>query len=298
MAKGENYSEEEAILDETFRHMMIRCHGIYTLFGVKPITFFHLEEDNTIDREKELEDFLQYPVKIQKKYRKIKTLEYREMLSYMKKKYSKEAVFFGERQDKLLWNFWYANWEKYTGERYFFLFEEDCEYGNLFVNTNEVIYNLYQYYDQYKEVIESDFSPETVIKELKQGPSNFWDQVFSSDYLVGLLFGYGEKSACLFKLQNKGEAQDTSYTIDLKKNGENLNTVYLKVEDLAIPPFKVFSMYDEQLAIFQRERNRIIDFYSGEDFLFRTLYLLKQQDDSLIDIVSGRIYPIQSHSLQ
>lgn len=285
--------KEEALLDETLRHLMIRNHGAYTLFGVKPITLF-LEGDGQIDREKEMKEFFQFPPEAQKRYRKIKKKEYRTLPQYLKKKYSEEDVFFSDYHWKELWKFWEEHWEEYTGDRYFFLLKKESNFGRLFVNVNEVIYHLYRYYDDFKKVAGRDFSPEQVLKELKQGISEFWESVFASDYLAGLLFGYGEKSSLLFRIKSDEKINRLSYVIDSKKNGWNLHKAYLDISDLAIPEFKLFSLYDEQLTNFQRERDRIINFYSEGDFVTKTLSLLRQEDHILLDAVSGKTIQIKN----
>lgn len=66
-----------------------------------------------------------------------------------------------------------------------------------FVNINKTILILKKHYSLFKKITEMDFDQKNIVYEI-EGPSIFWEKVFSSAELVGLLYGFGEKNVLFF----------------------------------------------------------------------------------------------------
>jgi hypothetical protein len=50
----------------------------------------------------------------------------------------------------------------------------------------------------------------------------------------------------------------------------------LNLKDLPLPLFKTFSISDETLEKYRKERSKILAYFEDKDFVSTTLYLLKQ----------------------
>lgn len=266
-------------LEKSLKQIMIRCYGIYTLIGSKPITQFSVLDPGVINfremSEKQIrERYEQLPDKV------------KELTSF---KEFQDQTSLGDDQ-KELWDFWYKRWKNYTGEKYLFYEIDDYIEVNgekkrvvegVFVNILETAYILKKYYPLFKSAFGQDFDPLTVTYELPNKDSEFWKAV-KGDFFWGLLFGFGEENAFLFQLRSEGRIPFHGNVLfeDLKeaeKKASMLHKRNLSIEDLSIPDYISFSPTDPIRLRYKQEREEILKIYLNQNFLKKTLRFLNSE---------------------
>jgi len=267
-------------LEEALKHIMIRCYGIYTLIGSKPITQFSVLDPGILDFSKMSED------QIREIYDQCSD-KVKELTTFEE---FKEPVFLHYDQEEL-WNFWYERWKNYTGAKY--LFYEIDNYIELngekkrilegvFVNVLETAYILKRYYSAFKDAFGRDFDPLEVVYELpNRNESEFWRKI-KGDFFSGLLFGFGEKNAFLFQLREEDRIPFHGNLLFLdveeeRKKSKSMNKKELSINDLCIPDYVSFSPTDPIRLRYKQEREEILKIYSKKNFLKKTLRYLNSE---------------------
>lgn len=265
---------EKKKLDEALKFILIRSYGMYTLLGSKPITTFNILRDVPYNRsDEQLQQ--DYDVLV-KKYEGFKD---KVSIEEYKNSTSNESPF----DEEAIWNFWKENWKKYTGKKYLFFEKKDIleidgkkqEVGEgFFVNVFEAACIIKKHYQEFRDELGEDFDPLQAIYNLPNPSSILWRH--NSEYLYGLLLGFGEKNSYLFKLRNKGKIPFKSvFLFDAQEESNHLSKSNVSIDDLPLPAFVTFSFTDEQLFIYKKEREKILDFYHNKDFLETTMEYLK-----------------------
>lgn len=156
-----------------------------------------------------------------------------------------------------------------VGPRYRFVIRR-CPFGlrrkdGLFINVPNVLFVLNRYYADFFKEYGSQFEPQAALDEIDNEDSIFWERVFQSNYLQGLLFGYGAKNSFVFDWQCKADLS-LSKILHKRQSIEPLLNRNISVADLQLPPAMVYSVGDEVLKKYCHERKAIIREFKGKDF--------------------------------
>lgn len=236
-----------------FCDLMVDEHGIYTLWGSKPLTLIII--DQYTDKERQ---------------------EYYESLSEEEKK---NGIII-EKYDLL------ENWKKWEeiSSRFVFkrhlLFKSDL-YEDLhasfifFVDIFKTALVIQENYEIFKRAVGFDFNPLEVVLEMTQKNSPFWEKLKGSAIHWGLLYGFGPKNAWAFQWKNYEQAPSSEQFLQSLKgrfsNPSLTGKVKFSLTHLEIPSFISFDENDEMIEHYKKERARIQNIYKGKDFLDVTL---------------------------
>ncbi|NGX37604.1 MAG: hypothetical protein K1000chlam2_00760 [Chlamydiae bacterium] len=242
-------------MEAFLKHVMIENAGIYTLVGSKPITEFAIIP---IIDEKEKQELYNAQTDLFKKH-----------ISFEKFKPTKE-------DGKKLWRDWKKVENEYLGEQ--FRFVEDANWkGGIFINIRAVLMILDKYYEDFSKVTGQSFEPDKAVYWVGDHSQSFWRKVQKNHYLMGLLFGFGEKNAKLFQQESKKMAWFPLRRGTDSPIGSGKGAYDLTIEDLEIPHFIVFQPIDEQEEKYKNERDKCIQLYRDQDFFELTVGYLKGQ---------------------
>lgn len=280
-------ASEERLRRLFLEHLMIREGGLYTLLGSKPMTYFDVSQG-----------FPENPELQQQEYHTYVTLLEKDRPD--KKKPTLEEYIFQKKQEihldfRKLWEFWKKHHPPALGEKYVIMTSPDSdqtEEHGLFINIPNTIYILKRHQDTFKKETGVAYNPDTILGEISNKKSSFWTKVFSNSYLFGILMGYGERNS---KIWTWCSENDKIATIRLGFHGHpevnEIGSVFFKIDlkpsDLLLPMYVSFSIYDETLETYRKERESIIQYFESKDFISTVLSLLKTQttDDNLKPIV-------------
>ncbi|NGX60200.1 MAG: hypothetical protein KR126chlam3_01369 [Chlamydiae bacterium] len=252
--------EDREVVDDFLRHIAISELGVYTILGSKPISWFHIPQ---VQPEDEL----------RKRYEAMPN-DFRKKISFEKYNTNKQIEKLGEICKK-----WMKIQHKYVGEHFAIQFDEEMRSGIL-VNIPLATYALRKYYQDFSSVFGSDFDQAVFAKEIGNYSSEFWKTIKKNHYLMGLLFGFGEKNSKFFQWEQEKSIsfpfRVASYNSPwLKKRRFSKFAVEEKIENLSIPQFIVYQPVDEAVEKYLLEKERIIQIYKNRDFAETTVAFLK-----------------------
>lgn len=252
-------SDERLFLE----NVMIRENGLYVLMGSKPMCNFpinHGYPETEEERKKSYEDAL--------------SKDGGENSYEDYENYSKDCQKLVHLHHRRLWDAWQKKMQDYVALRYKFVSRKipngDYEDG-LFINIASTLYVLKSHYEDFAKIIGMHFDPNIILNEIGDNNSSFWEKAFQSHYLMGLLFGYGKRNAFLYnwgvesgisipKVKIKDQRDiDQIVEISFKKN--------VKLSDLRLPLFGVYSVDDSTIARYRKEREMIIQELNGRNFM-------------------------------
>ncbi len=246
--------EDREIVDRFLRYITIDEEGLYTILGSKPITEFRVPQ-------------------VQSEH------ERRTLYNAMPEEFRDKILFLNFNNDteiRTLWEKWIKIQAKYIGKHFNVILDEKMSVGFL-VNIPLVIYILREHYSDFSEVLNAEFDPYVSAWEIGQTNSNFWNTIKKDHYLMGLLFGFGEKNAKFFQWE-----MDRSISFPFRISSGDLPFVgkksfarYGKVKNLAIPQFVIYQPTDEFVEKYLHEKSRIIQLYKGKDFAETTISYLR-----------------------
>ena len=249
---------QDILVNDFIMHAMIRNYSLYTLFGFKPITAIHVPDVLTEEERKRAYDNLP---------------------DWKKKEIPYNKFLVSQIDTKTQWIAFKKKIEQLNIKEYFFV-EYDKEYDAvLFVHKPSLLYILIKYHDQFKKELNEEFDPLEKIEELKSGGSKFWDKIFKNKnhYLMGLIFGFGEKNSRFFQLE-----QDK--TISIKrvnhvpiKEIKTLMKDKLCIENLCLPMFISYLLEDEMLEDYRKKRETIIKYMKGKELTQEVFFLLESK---------------------
>ncbi len=168
-----------------------------------------------------------------------------------------------------LWSVARERLKDYVGPRYRFVVKKN-PFGlrrrtGLFINIPNTILTLRLYRQDFELAYGGPFDPENIVDEIADEESPFWNKLFSSNYCMGLLFGYGRQNSYEFDWRMKNaifadrlEVQGQEVMPLMKKN--------VKIRDLRLPNISVYSLGDRKLDKYRKERDSIIRDLEGKDF--------------------------------
>ena len=262
-------------------NIMIRQGGIYTLLGTKPMTLL----DITMDVDVEDAAIKERYTKIKKaaesgRIRNANTLpDYQQFYA----QYKKEGLHLSHLRLPSQWNKWLKNLKtKNVAPQYLF-----CERlsprgkSGVFVNKPSALFVLNKYREAFVTKTGIDFNPNEKIEQIQNNGDPFWEKVFESHYLLGLLLGYGERNAFMFDWYISRGIRPRYTGSFCQPEIERRNQLMLKssisIDEVPLPIFRLFSPSDEKLEAYKKERERIVEMYKGQDFYEKTIAILTSQ---------------------
>ncbi|MCK4935006.1 MAG: hypothetical protein KAR79_05415 [Simkaniaceae bacterium] len=143
----------------------------------------------------------------------------------------------------------------------------------LILNRKEVLYTLEKYYSDFREVFGEDFNPSSIINEVKDPNSFFWNTVLKHHAMLGILLGYGYMNSWIFHWKDR-------YAETTNNRGKFFKALpFQTVDDEKIQyptvnnfPLPVFRFVDPKpIEKYRKERDLIQKKYSQGDFLTITI---------------------------
>lgn len=246
-------SDENQLLTDFFKQILIYDSGIYTLWGSKPITFIDMSE---ISQE-----------------------EINKWLADMSEEEKKNNILHEDLNLKEGWNKWKQVSCQFPMKKYM-LFESNL-FGSsddpviVFVNILKTATVIEDNYELFKRKMGFDFHPLEVTLEIKNNTSSFWRAVFNNHSdLMGIILGFGKENSTIFHWKNFDHPQSCDlFCENLSYRGSNERAGYIAptIEDLELPGFIYFDVDNEVKEKYEREREKIQKIYKNKDFLKVTL---------------------------
>lgn len=246
--QGQVTIEDREWLEKFFKDILLDEHGIYTLWGSKPLTivpvFNYSEEDYKA----------QY-----------------ETLSNEEKKNSLPIYDYNLPEN-------WARWEKIRDQfplHRYVLFKKlipdtPKEFFIYFADIAKIAFTLEKHYTLFKRLLNFEFDPLAEAFQLEKG-SQFWDAIFSNSILVGILCGYGEQNAFFFHLaHNDNTNLPQGFRNSLNFHFSSDAAIKQNIHNLGIPTFASFSDLEDP----------VIDRYKQEQAAIKTLY----KDKNFLDV--------------
>jgi len=295
-------NEKNNNLEKFFRYFLFLEGGVYTLLGSKPMTIFSIcyeEEGNTNDQYAHHRSFI-----INKENKE--DLDFYYSLNSDQKKRSilvNDCDYIFDVAS--LWD----EWEKFSenlniSKKYLFFKREltdqekkssfsSCKkaYDIIFINILQTACVLEKHYDQFKKAFGCDFNPLEELLKISHTKTPFWDCFFGENssqhpYLIGLLYGYGWENALIFKWKYQNEifsknVRDFLNQIEARSSGDSLlhidvlrNSAPFSCTNFPLPNFASFQINDPNIKKYSQEREEIMEYYKGKDFVQATLNVL------------------------
>jgi hypothetical protein len=238
-------------------NVMIREAGLYVLMGSKPMSTFEIDAGFPETEEEKKRYYRDY-------LRAQNSASKQSLMSY--EQFSKQCDNSLHFHYKHLWETWQAKMLQEVGPCYLFVARKN-PYGErrksgLFINVPHTLLTLKKYYQEFVEMNGAPFDPQQVLNEISDENSSFWEKAFHSNYTQGLLLGYGRKNAFAFSWQVENNIMASA----LPLLNEPTFKQDIAISDLQLPSVQVFSLGDEILETYKRERSQILDELKNKDF--------------------------------
>lgn len=264
-------SEEDRIwMDKFFRDLLLddtNCAMTYTLFGTKPMSSIILTVAT-------LPEIMEGSKKMISPHIESLSPEKKEEIFQRLETYWKEY----DLSDN--WDRW-IEWKKDRHNSRFLFRKEPTSNPHLFsaymINTEEVLWVFHKHYTTFKESLGFDFDPLEKALEFESLDSVFWEKVLSNDFLIGLLYGFGERNAYFFSAIRKKKDEKIKSIFPSgfsSKSSEDPLFHDSTLEKLSIPPFVSYELpYGEDPIVinFKKEREIIQNSLKGKDWLDEVL---------------------------
>lgn len=302
--------EEHQWLEKFFRYFMFYDNAIYTLAGSKPLTdmiivYYDLPEESLREQEQERKERQYFLLNCDNK----KDMEFYKKLSSEEKK---EKAYLIKDRDFIynideLWDKWEKIKSRFSLKKDFLLVKKEisaekfkkidpfCKaiYEVFFVNVRRTAFVIQENYDLFRQAVGYDFDPLTIVFELENESSSFWDKIRGEDawrysVLWGLLFGFGKENSFshiwvsrkiknLHLSEKEKEWADSLLTWRSCQDEPSFSDKNaFSISNFSIPAFKSFTQKDPVVLKYEREREEIKQLYKGKDFVSFTLKLLTE----------------------
>ena len=277
---------ERPFADDFVTYSMIRYFGVYTLFGVKPVT--------EIDA--------QYVPPIEEDRRKI----YEELSNEEKQATPYDNFIVNSPwgvSTKTQWNAFKKELGKLSLKEHFFIenrynYKDEGFTSILLVHEPSLIKVLERYHAQFEQETGGNFNAFDKVEELRSGGSKFWDKIFKdkNHYLMGIIFGFGERNSKCFQLEMNGNEAIKDQRMEHPSLDElrNLFKDDVSIEDMCLPTFVSYPVngVDEIVENYKRERKEIINHLRGKDLTEEVMKLLENGVDSTDQYARKTFLPI------
>lgn len=254
-----NKSLEQLFLE----NVMIREKGLYVLMGSKPLSCFEVKDIYSMSTAK----FAYQQYQKENPNSQISFEEFQKQRKSSLPQLPLRLCF------EKLWNHWNEKINSSISPCYQFVsrkspFNPEVNFG-LFINVPSTTYVLKKNYDSFSEITGISFDPFTILNEISNNDSLFWERVFHSHYLMGLLFGFGERNAFFFDwgAQHNAFPPDQQRLELSDKRFVDENKTNVSCADLKLPLFGSFTIEDPCLEKYKNERNYILQQFKGKDFM-------------------------------
>ena len=250
--KNELPTEEEIWMGRFFEHILLDNHGIYTLWGSKPMVRFEmcLYTDEELSK---LQDEIEENADVEKVV--IENYDFPEN---------------------------WENWEKLRdqfGISRFLLFKKDNPDDPklpliFFVNILETAFVIQENYPLFRKYFGEDFDSLEMVFELQEDYSKFWDVAFERSELVGLLYGFGLKNSLCFNWkyrENKINIQDFASSLNFKFSNKIKNYGSATINTTPLPVFAEFDADSSMVHRYEAEKEKIKEIYKNQNFVDCTL---------------------------
>ena len=288
-------SEEYVLLEKFFRNFFIYEKAIYTLVGSKPLTQIHLhyyDESNITDEERKKIYYI-----LLNRSNKKDMIFYKSLSKETRKKArlipEKDFIYSTEE----LWDKWEKIQHRFPLSKKFLIvkkermldkvhkFDPKCKkiFNVIFVNILQTALILQENYELFKQAVGFDFDPLSIIFELENEHSDFWNRLEGPEHCIlwGLLYGFGKENSYGYQWKWKNikkeeaSAKEKSFTKIIHQHSSNKNRISRhSITDFLIPTFTSFSDNDSIVVKYQEERKYIQYLYKRKDFVDFTLELL------------------------
>lgn len=233
-------NKEKEQFEDLFKNLMLAETGIYTLFGLKPITVISLDLFSQSTGEENREGYY--------------TIEMKYCL-----------------MDS--WNRWESKSQKLPIKNFLFFKRKidlmENGYDGFFVNLVETKKILEQYNSIISEEVGFTFNPNEVMKELQDEDSKFWSAVFQTESHVskGLLFGASLENAVHFKQMSPEELE--GFMSDRLIAYDQIST-----QNFNIPFFRSYDADDPVIKRYQEAKLRICKYFEKHPFFEGVIQIL------------------------
>lgn len=268
LLKTRERPSERSLIEDFVDYSMIRYFGVYTLFGFKPITEMDVQYEPPSEKYRK---YLYENLPREKK----EEIPYREFIVN-----SPWGV-----SIKMQWEAFKEEMEKHPLKNHFFVeyrfdYKQEEYTSILFVHQSSLVEVLEKYHIDFERELGEKFNSFEKVLELKSGGSKFWDKIFkdTNHYLMGLLFGYGEKNAKNFEIEQTGKEDLGNRRLCHVSLEEIKNTFKdkISIEDLCLPNFISYDINDEVIDDYQEKRKFIVEYFKKKNFTDEVFKILER----------------------
>lgn len=149
------------------------------------------------------------------------------------------------------------------------------------INIREAAWTLEKNYAVFQREVGTAFNPVEVVMDFENPDSPFWKKALTNHYLLGILYGFGERNAYFFSARHNYK-EERGITKEQHPLFATEPDIYLRhgfnedgsIEYLAVPGFKSFKVAlgeDPVVSQFKKEREVIIEQLRGKNFVEEVL---------------------------
>ena len=300
--------EERERIEKYLRNILFWEGGIFTLLGNKPITIIRVaEEIDTSD-----EPFNPPPEGVN--FMMLLNADDEQDLKFYSSLSDaiKTHAFLLPEKDCIynaysLWEVW-SNWElrPEISSKYIMvekdLLEEEVEsmpdkakgHHLILVNVAETVLILEKHYSLFQEALGCDFDPLEETLRTQEEDSLIWRKILARPYknhlASGLLLGFGWENSLAFHLkyskESNGLIEDQGALGEMECSvSEDVKQIYIQSDPMSatnfpLPAFMSFNSPDPVVEEYRKQRDDIIGFYTGKDFVDATIDILSDDSQS------------------
>lgn len=263
--------------EEFFKKFLFLEGGVYTLYGSKPMTELVLDS-------KTPEEKLALQEAALKKLSKKELAEFKASCLEYEEKYWFEET----------WDMWEEKLKDLPIKRFLFIERKIGIPANLqenryiyFVNIAETAKILKKYYSLFRNYVGFEFNPLSVVFEMKNPDSPFWNAIWRENCtyknvcLMGLLFGYGLENSYSFSwhfIKDENPQETIFIEAFLKQGMPTVSVEALKQfnppHNFLLPAYISFSISDPQTRQYKCEYIKIRDIYKNSTIIESTMQQL------------------------
>lgn len=246
-------SKDETWIKKFVEEFFLEDVTIYTLFGSKPmsaVTIMNMSEEDLIESSMPILEHETEEKKI-------------EIINEIRRYYQDYDL--AENYHR------WIDWRKEC-KRSPYLFTSrpvpwDENIFNVYViHIPEVIWTLQEHYSLFAKELKMEFDPFAVTLEFEDSSSLFWEKIFMSHFLQGILFGFGEKNAYFFSCRDQ-EKELLSFKNCLFGKSTKIENQGNQTHRIELPSFRSYATEkDPLIEKYEMQRNLIEEFLEGKDF--------------------------------